>query len=112
MQFATLVSLAIAAGSAAASPALQKRCGGGQATYFATGLGNCGWYNQASDFIVALPTSTYAGGSLCGQQITIRNDANGRTATATVADSCPSCDNSCSLDVSYMPASRYEITEF
>jgi hypothetical protein len=64
----------------------------GRATYFAVGLGACGWNNVASDYIVALNTAQYGSGSPgpeCGKSITI--SYNGNTATATIADECPSC---------------------
>ncbi len=38
MQFSTLATLAFAAGSVAAAPNMQKRCDGGQATYYQAGL--------------------------------------------------------------------------
>jgi hypothetical protein len=37
---------------------------------------------------------------LCGKRVEITNLANGKTVTATVADECPTCDNSKSIDMS------------
>lgn len=72
----------------------------GQATYFYVGLGACGQYSQDSDYMVALNTPQYGGGSpgpQCFKSITI--SALGKTATATILDECPSCDYG-SLDLS------------
>lgn len=62
--------------------------------------GNCGAVSQESDKVIALPTSTYAGGSHCGAMIKITRVDNGATVVARVADSCPTCVNSVSLDLS------------
>jgi len=50
--------------------------------------------------IVALQTETYAGGALCGKTITITNLKNGKTASGTCADECPTCDTPGSVDLS------------
>merc|ERR1712093_463815 len=82
----------------------QQSSGGGsysgQATYFYQGgnPGACGNYNQDSAYIVALDYRMYSGGSHCGQQVRI--NSGGRSITATVADLCPSCASSGSLDLS------------
>ncbi|KAI0044265.1 hypothetical protein FA95DRAFT_1497387 [Auriscalpium vulgare] len=73
--------------SAVASP-IEKRSSG-RGTYYATGLGACGFNNVDSDLIVALSTADYAGGAHCNQMITIT--ANGKTASAQVRDECPGC---------------------
>lgn len=59
---------------------------GGFATYYLQNgvAGNCGTVAQESDKVVALPTSTYAGGSHCGQQVIITRTDNGKSVTATV----------------------------
>lgn len=38
--------------------------------------------------------------SLCGQQVQITNTVSGQSITVTVADECPTCDNSNSIDLS------------
>ncbi|EIM90428.1 uncharacterized protein STEHIDRAFT_154254 [Stereum hirsutum FP-91666 SS1] len=58
-------------------------------TYFVDGLGACGQTNVASDFIVALNTHQWDGGSHCFEAITITY--NGKTATASIADECQEC---------------------
>ncbi|EJU04775.1 hypothetical protein DACRYDRAFT_20399 [Dacryopinax primogenitus] len=66
---------------------------GGRATFFDVGLGACGQYNVASDFIVALNTPQYGGGSPgpeCFKMITITY--NGNTQQAQIMDECPSCN--------------------
>ncbi|KAK4055300.1 hypothetical protein OIV83_000583 [Microbotryomycetes sp. JL201] len=74
----------------------------GTATYFFQGgaAGNCGTVHSDSDYIVALTTSMYSGGSHCGQGVHICSTSTGRCVDATVADSCPSCSSSGDLDLS------------
>ncbi|BGP28552.1 hypothetical protein JCM10296v2_000288 [Rhodotorula toruloides] len=74
----------------------------GQATYFFQNgvAGACGSVHSDSDYIVAMDSRMYAGGSHCGQTVHITNTKNGKTVTATVADECPSCSSSGSLDLS------------
>jgi len=67
---------------------LQKRASG-QFTYFAVGMGACGKWNTADDFIVALNTPSWDGGSHCFQTITIT--INGQTTQAQIVDRCESC---------------------
>ncbi|KAL7336400.1 hypothetical protein BJY59DRAFT_656399 [Rhodotorula toruloides] len=62
--------------------------------------GNCGQVNSDDSYIVALPTSTYAGGSHCGQSVKITRSDTGQSITAKVADSCPTCNNASCLDLS------------
>ncbi|CEQ39171.1 SPOSA6832_00659, partial [Sporobolomyces salmonicolor] len=54
--------------------------------------------------IVALAIARYGTGSNnapdCGRQVEIKNDDNGKTVVATVADACPGCANYNSLDLS------------
>ncbi|KDQ20988.1 hypothetical protein BOTBODRAFT_26998 [Botryobasidium botryosum FD-172 SS1] len=64
--------------------------GNGKLSFFDTGLGSCGNTNKPSDFIVAMPAGLMSS-SLCGKTVTI--SANGKTTTATVADTCPGCDD-------------------
>ncbi|KZP31542.1 hypothetical protein FIBSPDRAFT_849503 [Athelia psychrophila] len=75
---------------------LEKRSSG-TGTWFTPGLGNCGGHNKSTDMIVALPTSDYANGKHCNK--TIKITANGKTHTAKVVDSCPSCSEG-DLDMS------------
>jgi rare lipoprotein A (peptidoglycan hydrolase) len=37
---------------------------------------------------------------LCGQQVQITNQINGNTVVVTIADDCPTCQNSNSIDLS------------
>ncbi|GAA5996250.1 RlpA-like double-psi beta-barrel domain-containing protein [Rhodotorula paludigena] len=72
---------------------LMKRGYSGRATFFAPGLGACGTYSSASDYIVALNEAQYgdlgAVSSWCFQTITI--SYGGKTAQAQVTDACPTC---------------------
>lgn len=92
---ASLLSTIALAGAAVAAPVnthtFAKRFGG-EATYYATGLGACGGTNQDSDFIVALNAPQYGNGypgPECGKQVSI--SYNGKTTTATIVDKCPGC---------------------
>lgn len=67
---------------------IQKRASG-QFTYYAVGMGACGQQNSAGDFVVALNTPSWDGGSHCFEPVTIT--INGVTAQAQVVDRCESC---------------------
>ncbi|KAJ9120320.1 hypothetical protein QFC24_005274 [Naganishia onofrii] len=89
MFFSTIFVASVAA-LAAATPV--KRGFGGRATFYETGLGACGEWNNDSDYIVALNSEQYGGGypgPECFKKIQI--SANGQTATATIMDECPTC---------------------
>ncbi|KAL1405503.1 hypothetical protein Q8F55_009139 [Vanrija albida] len=87
--FATLITTLLAAQAVLAAPVnIQKRFSG-DATYYEVGLGACGHTNSGTEYVVAMNAAQYAGGSLCGQTVTI--SANGRSAQATVVDLCPGC---------------------
>lgn len=67
-------SVAVTAFAALAAATPVKRGFGGRATFYATGLGACGDWNNDSDFIVALNSAQYGGGypgPECGKQIQI-----------------------------------------
>ncbi|KAK4700653.1 hypothetical protein P7C70_g5590, partial [Phenoliferia sp. Uapishka_3] len=72
----------------------------GTATYFYQGgaAGACGNVNSDSAYIVAIDVAMWNGGAYCGKQVSITG--NGNTITATVADQCPGCSSSGSLDLS------------
>ncbi|KAN0077080.1 RlpA-like double-psi beta-barrel-containing domain containing protein, partial [Tylopilus felleus] len=74
---------------------------GGIATYFYQGgnAGACGNYNPDSAMICAMDSARFDM-SLCGQQVQITNTVSGQSITVTVADECPTCDNSNSIDLS------------
>ncbi|GAA5842099.1 hypothetical protein JCM3766R1_000006 [Sporobolomyces carnicolor] len=73
---------------------LVKRGGyNGRATFFDPGLGACGTYSGASDYMVAMNQAQYgdlgAVSPWCFQTITI--SYGGKTAQAQVLDACPGC---------------------
>jgi len=37
---------------------------------------------------------------LCGKKVQVTNVANGKSVVVTIADACPTCDNSNSIDLS------------
>ncbi|GAA5862270.1 hypothetical protein JCM3774_004843 [Rhodotorula dairenensis] len=97
---ATPVEAAAAAGDAphpteapTSSKHLMKRDYNGRATFFDPGLGACGGYSSAGDFMVAMNQAQYgdlgAVSSWCFQTITI--SYGGKTAQAKVMDACPGC---------------------
>ncbi|KAI5898124.1 uncharacterized protein SCHCODRAFT_02611184 [Schizophyllum commune H4-8] len=71
----------------------------GQITYYATGLGACGWQSTDSDYIAAMsftlfyswPGSEGAnnGNGVCGHTLEISR--GGKSITVTVVDSCEAC---------------------
>ncbi|TFY76322.1 hypothetical protein EWM64_g7691, partial [Hericium alpestre] len=101
-----------AAPPAASSPASKASGGnsglnlGGFATFFLQNgvAGACGKVHSDDDLIVAIDQDRYgsSGNSspLCGKQVKITNTQNKKTVTATVADDCPTCKNSNSIDLS------------
>ncbi|KAJ3784993.1 RlpA-like double-psi beta-barrel-protein domain-containing protein-containing protein, partial [Lentinula aff. detonsa] len=62
-------------------------------------VGACGTVHSDSDYIVAVDEDMYSS-SLCGKTVVITNEASGAQVTATVADECPGCATSTSLDLS------------
>ncbi|KAK1925923.1 RlpA-like double-psi beta-barrel-protein domain-containing protein-containing protein, partial [Papiliotrema laurentii] len=70
----------------------------GKATYYAVGLGACGWTNSDSEYVVAMNAPQYSSGT-CGQNIQITNPSTGKTQTAKIVDLCPGCSNG-DLDMS------------
>ncbi|CDR88422.1 uncharacterized protein SPSC_04249 [Sporisorium scitamineum] len=99
MQFTTLVVSALAAASAVVAAPFEKRAGGqGQATYFYQdgNSGSCGQVHSDSTPLVAI-NSDQMSNALCGQTVWIQG--NGKTISAVVADTCPTC-NWGSLDLS------------
>ncbi|CUA69457.1 hypothetical protein RSOLAG22IIIB_08473 [Rhizoctonia solani] len=98
--------------SAAYTPAPTQGSGsgetytGGHGTYFYQNgvAGACGTVHSDSDYIVAVDYRRYGDlgkqSDLCGKKVLVTNTNNGKTVTCTVADACPTCDNSSSLDLS------------
>jgi expansin (peptidoglycan-binding protein) len=76
------------------------------ATFFYQGgnAGACGTVHSDNDYICAIDQARYGDSGnaspLCGQQVKITNTDNGNTVTVTIADDCPTCDNSNSIDLS------------
>ncbi|KAI8446632.1 hypothetical protein BY996DRAFT_4594978 [Phakopsora pachyrhizi] len=61
----------------------------GKATFYATGLGACGFHNVDNDFIVALNKEQYEANKWCKKTITI--NYGGKSAKAMIMDECPGC---------------------
>ena len=78
MFISTIAVAALAALGVSAGPV--KRDFGGRATFYATGLGACGEWNNDSDYIVALNSAQYGGGypgPECFKQIKIWGESFG-----------------------------------
>ena len=79
---------------------------GGFATWFLQNgnPGACGEYHSDSDLIVAIHESRYGGygkkSDLCDKKVRITNVNNGKSVTASIKDSCPTCVNANSIDLS------------
>lgn len=84
----------------------------GDATYYNTGLGSCGWTSKDSDLIVALNHGQMANGANsnnnpnCGRSITATGP-NG-SVTVKVVDTCPGCANG---DLDLSPAAFAKIAD-
>ncbi|KAI5117653.1 hypothetical protein M0805_008884 [Coniferiporia weirii] len=78
----------------------------GFATFFYQGgnEGACGILHSDSDLIAAIDIARYGDTSvvspLCGKQVKITNTDNNKSVTVTIADACPGCKNSDSIDLS------------
>ncbi|PIL26359.1 hypothetical protein GSI_12115 [Ganoderma sinense ZZ0214-1] len=97
MRFAVAALAALSAASAAVATTAMT---GGDATFYAPGLGSCGHFNTETDFIVAVDIATiqsFPGATanpnanpMCGRQMKVTS-ADGKSVTVTVADTCPGC---------------------
>ncbi|MEV7089042.1 RlpA-like double-psi beta-barrel domain-containing protein [Streptomyces sp. NPDC093085] len=99
---------ATTAAPAAAAPAAAAPAGAqatGQATWYNTGLGACGWYNNDSELVVAISTDLYGSypnpnnSPQCGRQLRVNGPLG--SVTVTVVDKCMSCATN---DVDLSPA--------
>ncbi|KIM49060.1 hypothetical protein M413DRAFT_15265 [Hebeloma cylindrosporum] len=79
---------------------------GGFATFFYQNgvAGACGTVHKDTDLIAAIDGDRYgnlgARSSLCGKKVKITNPKNQKSVTVTIADACPTCKNSNSIDLS------------
>ncbi|PPQ87999.1 hypothetical protein CVT25_001078 [Psilocybe cyanescens] len=79
---------------------------GGFATFFFQNgvAGACGTVHKDTDMIAAMDQDRYGFSGnkspLCGKQVKITNTKNQKTVVVTVADDCPTCVNSNSIDLS------------
>ncbi|KAF8610008.1 barwin-like endoglucanase [Ceratobasidium sp. AG-I] len=79
---------------------------GGFATFFTQNgnAGACGDKHDDYDLVVAADKDRYGDlnkkSDLCGKKVLITNTDNGKQVTAIIADACPTCKNSNSLDLS------------
>ncbi|CAO3656124.1 unnamed protein product [Mucor fragilis] len=84
----------------------------GEATYYNTGLGSCGWDNAESEMVVALNHGQMENGEnsnhnpLCGRRITATGSKG--SVTVKVVDTCPGCANG---DLDLSPAAFAKIAD-
>ncbi|THV04920.1 hypothetical protein K435DRAFT_961640 [Dendrothele bispora CBS 962.96] len=71
------------------STAIERRGGDKRFSWYPTGLGACGGTNGPDDFIVALNTPQWDGGSHCYETITVTYQ--GKSAQAQIVDRCVEC---------------------
>lgn len=81
--------LAAAASATATAASGTTGSASGDATFYAVGLGACGWTNSDSEMVVAINAPDWAAGKHCGQFVQITGPAG--TQTAKVVDLCPGC---------------------
>ncbi|AXG78314.1 RlpA-like double-psi beta-barrel domain-containing protein [Streptomyces paludis] len=82
--------------SASAAPDTTARIQvAGQATWFNTGLGACGWYNNNSELVVAISPALYGtypnpnNSPACGRRMAVSGPWG--SVTVTVVDRCAGC---------------------
>ncbi|KAG2203692.1 hypothetical protein INT46_001722 [Mucor plumbeus] len=84
----------------------------GDATYYGTGLGSCGWTSKDSEYIVALNHGQMANGANsnknpnCGRSITATGPKG--SVTVKIVDTCPGCANG---DLDLSPAAFAKIAD-
>ncbi|PIL27144.1 hypothetical protein GSI_10285 [Ganoderma sinense ZZ0214-1] len=99
MRFSVAAAIfALSAATSGYSKVMMSKSGG-DATYYAPGLGSCGHNNVATDFIVAVDHATItkfpgAGANpntnpMCGRKMRVTYGK--KSVTVTVADTCPGC---------------------
>lgn len=93
------------AAAATQAPASNVNTGGFATFFYQNGVaGACGTVHSDNDMIAAIDGDRYGNLSvqsgLCGKRVTLTNTNNGKSVTVTIADACPTCDNSNSIDLS------------
>ena len=92
-----------------------KTIEGGRATFYDAGenQGYCGYYNQGSQYVVAMNRPQLEGDAMCGNYVEITNTENGQKQVAQIVDECPECkygslDMSKSLFAALVPGENWE----
>ncbi|TYJ51394.1 hypothetical protein B9479_008035 [Cryptococcus floricola] len=102
-------STSTSSSSAASASSTSEVYTGGYATFYSQGssAGECGDFHSDDDYVIAIDSngwwSDYESNDsspYCGKYITLTNSNNGKSVTAVVADVCPTCTTSNSLDLS------------
>ncbi|XP_055344311.1 uncharacterized protein LOC129592321 [Paramacrobiotus metropolitanus] len=77
----------------------------GDATWYNTGLGACGWWNNNGELVAAVSHVEYGWQAnpntapVCGKCANVRADSNGNQVKVKIVDKCMGC-NSGSIDLS------------
>ncbi|KAL7931828.1 RlpA-like double-psi beta-barrel-containing domain-containing protein [Trichoderma chlorosporum] len=61
----------------------------GDITFYNTGLGACGFFNNDQESVVAVSAALFDSQSVCGRSISVA--FNGRSVTAQIVDRCAGC---------------------
>ncbi|KAH8649883.1 RlpA-like double-psi beta-barrel-protein domain-containing protein-containing protein [Xylariales sp. PMI_506] len=102
----TISSTATTTTAATSSPLPPNPYSGVASFFFQNGnAGSCGEFHNDNDLIAALaygfdPVLNNPNNKYCGKQIHITNTQNGLSVVAKIADTCPTCATSTSLDLS------------
>ncbi len=107
---AYLISAAPIKNEAGSSQLVTRSSYSGDGTFYAPGLGSCGWTNDSSDMIAALNHIQMANGDNsnknpnCGKSIKVKGPKG--SVTVKIVDTCPGC---ASGDVDMSPAAFQKI---
>ncbi|UKZ52631.1 hypothetical protein TrVGV298_006412 [Trichoderma virens] len=71
------------------SSSLAPRENFGDITFYNTGLGACGFFNNDEEYVVAVSAALFDSQSVCGRSISV--NFNGRSVNAQVVDRCAGC---------------------
>ncbi|EHK18420.1 expansin-like protein [Trichoderma virens Gv29-8] len=84
-----LLPLLTSALPTAPSSSLAPRENFGDITFYNTGLGACGFFNNDEEYVVAVSAALFDSQSVCGRSISV--NFNGRSVNAQVVDRCAGC---------------------
>ncbi|KAG1447782.1 hypothetical protein G6F56_009150 [Rhizopus delemar] len=110
--FATIISAAPIKAEAGSSQLVSRSSYSGDGTFYAPGLGSCGWDNSSTDMIAAMNHGQMANGAnsnnnaKCGKYINIKGPSG--SVKVKIVDTCPGCATG---DVDMSPAAFSKIAK-